>query len=74
MAHGVGAMARPKKGAKRLAADEDRQTIINIKGSPEYANFVDLVNRKTHIPKAAMFRLAFADWCERNGHGTPPDL
>lgn len=68
-------MGRPKKGAKKGAASADeRAAVIHLKGSPAYVEFVDAVNRKTHIPKAAMFRLAFAEWCERNGHGIPPEL
>lgn len=72
---GAETMGRPKKTEKKAAPPTDeRAAIIHLKGSPAYAAFVDAVNRKTHIPKAAMFRLAFADWCERNGHGTPPEL
>lgn len=72
---GAETMGRPKKGAKKAAAPADeRAAIIHLKGSPAYAEFMDALNRKTHIPKAALFRLAMAEWCERNGHGTPPEL
>jgi hypothetical protein len=72
---GTETMGRPKKGAnKDVPPTDERAAIIHLKGSPAYAAFVDAVNRKSHIPKAAMFRLAFADWCQRNGHGTPPEL
>jgi hypothetical protein len=73
---GAETMGRPKKGAKTAEAKSpnDRVAVIHLKGSPEYVAFVDALNRKTHIPKAAIFRLALAEWCERNGHGTPPEL
>lgn len=57
-----------------MSPTDGRAAIIHLKGTPAYAEFMDTLARKTHIPKAAMFRLAFAEWCERNGHGTPPEL
>ena len=56
------------------AMPDGRMAIIHLKGSPAYSEFVEAINRKTHIPKAAMFRLAFAAWCDQNGHGIPPEL
>jgi hypothetical protein len=46
--------------------------IVHLKGSAEYADWLDKLHRKTHIPKASMFRLAMELWAKQNGHGEPP--
>lgn len=75
MVPGVGQMARPKKGAKRSAPPTDgRMAVIHLKGSPEYVAFLEDVHRRSHIAKATLFRVGFAEWCQRNGYGTPPEL
>jgi hypothetical protein len=45
-----------------------------MKGSAEYAAWLDEVHRKTHIPKVQIFRIAVAEWASRNGHGVPPEI
>jgi hypothetical protein len=68
-------MTRPKKGGKKPArSPDDRVAIIHLKGTPAYADWLDAVHRKTHIPKATIFRLAVAEWAERNGHPVPPEF
>lgn len=70
-------MGRPKKGAKPKAEDrspEDRPTVINLKGTNEYIDWIDDLHRRTHIPKATIVRLALAEWAERHGHPAPPEL
>jgi hypothetical protein len=72
-------MGRPKTGSPpRWASLKNREAfreaILYMKGSPEYFDFVNRVCEKTGITKAQMFRVAFAEWCERQGHGTPPEI
>jgi hypothetical protein len=78
MSAGATAVGRPKKGdrAERPPKSdaEERETIIHMKGSREYSDFLDVVHRKSHIPKVQLFRIAYAEWCERNGFGTPPKI
>ena len=75
MEPGVGLMGRPKKGTKRAAPPpDDRMTIVNLKGSSEYSEWLDAVHEKTHIPKAAIFRLAVVEWAKQNGHPAPPEI
>lgn len=76
MRRGADLMGRPKKGVKRTLpqAADDRVAIIHLKGSPLYAEWLDALHRKTHIPKASLFRLALAEWAEKNGHSPPPEL
>jgi hypothetical protein len=74
---GAATMARPKgrptkQPAKPEPAPASRTTIINLKGSQEQAAWLEEVNRKTHIPKAAIVRLALSEWAERHGHPTFP--
>lgn len=71
---GASLMARPKGRPKRrgdlLPSQAARVTVINLKGTQEQADWLEAVNRKTHIPKAAIVRLALELWGEKNGH--PP--
>ncbi len=64
-----------KKGppAKGEPADE-RVVIVHLKGSPAYAEWLDQLNKRTHITKATLFRLAMADWAQKNGHPAPPEM
>lgn len=66
-------VGRPKKG---LPADsqEPRVAIIHLKGSPTYAEWLDEAHKKTHIAKATIFRVAVAEWAERNGLSKPPEI
>lgn len=76
MGAGDKSVGRPKKGQlpKRDSEGTYRETILYLKGSNEYFRFVNGVHDKSQIPKAQMFRLAFAEWCEKHGHGTPPPI
>ena len=78
MAAGVATMGRPKKSEKRppepIAASDERVAIIHLKGTPAYAAWLDEANRKTHIPKAAMFRLGMEMFAKANGLDAPPEM
>jgi hypothetical protein len=77
MAAGAVSMGRPKKGAKKpepVVGPDERVAIIHLKGTPAYAAWLEAVNAKSHIPKAAIIRLAVAEWAARNGHPAPPEM
>ncbi len=69
-------MGRPKKGqrAERRGPSEVRPVIIHLKGTAEYAAWLDELHRKTHIAKATLFRLAMEEWAEKHGHAKPPEM
>lgn len=70
-------MARPKKEAEAKAeatSPDDRVAIIHLKGSRQYAAWLEAAYRKTHIAKASIVRLALAEWAARNGVEPPPEL
>lgn len=74
---GASTLGRPKRTARepvKAPSPDDRPTIINLKGTNEYAEWLEAVYRKTHLPKATIFRVAVAEWAERNGHPKPPEL
>src|SRR4051794_40105731 len=48
-------------------------SIINLKGSPAYREWLSGVSKKTHIPVASIVRLALVDWASKNGHLVPPE-
>jgi hypothetical protein len=70
-------MARPKgrsKSAKSASSQADRITIINLKGTEAQAEWLDTANRKTHIAKSVIVRLALSMWAEKNGLPPFPSL
>ena len=79
MASGIALMARLKRSAKPTdpspsASAEERTTIINLKGSLLYDQWLEDMHQKTHLSKAVIVRLALKHWAESNGHSTPPDI
>lgn len=76
MSVGLETMGRPKvkRSAQSLPEREERETIINMKGSPEYVAWLDAIHRKTHIPKVQIVRLAITLWAKENGHPLPPEI
>jgi hypothetical protein len=75
---GVVKRGRRRKSPKRAPAPSEdrseRETVIHMKGSGDYVAWLDYLHRKTHIPKVQIFRLAIAEWAERNGHSAPPEI
>jgi hypothetical protein len=72
---GVEEMGRPKKGVGRVEKPgDDRVAIIHLKGSQAYSQWLEEIHKKTHLPKATIFRLAVETWAEKNGHGKPPEF
>jgi hypothetical protein len=70
-------MARTKRARPKTpppTEEPERETIVNMKGSPEYSAWLEELHRKTHIPKVQIFRVAIADWAARNGHRPPPEI
>lgn len=77
MGAGAGLMARPKTKKTQApppASELERESVINLKGSPEYSAWLESVHRKTHISKAQIFRLAIAEWALKHGHPAPPEI
>ena len=71
-------MARTKgrtAGKKAAAAPQvpvPRTTIINLKGTPEQAAWLEEMHRETYISKSVIVRLALTLWAERNGRRAFP--
>ena len=69
-------MGRPRKGQKveRSTGDGDRVAIIHLKGSAEYAEWLDAFHLATHIPKSTLFRLGIAEMAKAHKFKAPPEL
>lgn len=74
MEPGAVLMGRRKTGAKKPIPPDDRIAIIHLKGTVEYSAWLDDINKRSHIPKTALFRLAMAEWAQRNGYSPPPEM
>jgi hypothetical protein len=67
-------MARKKEApAPPPKASRGFVSIINLKGSAAYRDWLSGLSKKTHIPAAMIVRLALADWAKQNGHASPPE-
>ena len=74
---GAALMARTKTKkavAPPPASELERESIVNMKGSPDYAAWLEGVHRKTHIPKVQIIRVALSEWPEKHGHALPPEI
>lgn len=78
MATGTLTVGRPKRGEKRpddaQPPQDERVVIIHLKGTHEYAAWLDEANRQTLIPKTTIFRAAVKEWAEKRGLPAPPEL
>lgn len=77
MTTGVLEMAKAKRGAGRPplpAKDAERETIVNMKGSKAYADWLEAVHKKTYISKVQIVRLALMEWAAKYGHDAPPEI
>lgn len=70
----AGAGAARKRGRPPSVGEDVRRTILNLKGTDAYLEWLDALHKKTSIPKTTMFRIALAEWAMRNGHPTPPEI
>jgi hypothetical protein len=48
-------------------------SVINLKGTPALRDWLSTLSRATHIPAAAIVRLALAEWASKHGHASPPE-
>jgi hypothetical protein len=73
-AAGAYLVGRPKRSVPPPEERGDRETIIHLKGSPEYVDWLEAAHKRTHISKAQIVRLALADWATKMGLPTPPEI
>ena len=69
-------MAKKKSASSDTlpAPTPDRVVIIHLKGSSEYAAWLDSLSEETHIAKATLFRVAMAEYAKNHGHDAPPSM
>lgn len=63
-------------GKKKLSGSQPatgQVSIITLKGTAEYRDWLAAESRRTHIPAASIVRLGLALWAEKNGAKTPPE-
>lgn len=67
-------MAKKKSPPAKVAPADDRVVIVHLKGSSAYAEWLENIHKRTHIAKSTLFRLSMAEWAQRNGYSTPPEI
>ena len=72
----AGAVGRPKGGKVHPPPEErnDRETVIHMKGSPAYVDWLDAFHRATHIPKVQIVRLGLIKIAKKMGQPAPPEM
>jgi hypothetical protein len=73
MVVGAKQMAK-KKGRPPAKSDGERETVIHMKGSPQYVAWLDQIHKKSRIPKVQLFRWAMAEWAKAHGYPAPPEI
>jgi hypothetical protein len=66
-------MAKKKPAAKTAVRVTPQASVINLKGTDDYREWLTGVSKKTHIAAAVIVRLALAEWAKKNGHAAPPE-
>jgi hypothetical protein len=61
------ATVKPKPGVERLS-------VLNLKGSPEYREWLSGVSKKSLVPVATIVRDAVSKWAVERGYGPPPEV
>jgi hypothetical protein len=61
--------------ARKVAATKPRTgvSIISLKGSAEYQEWLGRISRKTHIAASVIVRLALREWAIKYKHELPPE-
>jgi hypothetical protein len=49
-----------------------RRTVAVLKGTAEYARWVERLSREARIPTANLLDIALCEWAEQHGHPAPP--
>ena len=61
-------IGRPKSGREKLV------TVLNLKGSSEFHQWLAGFHAQTHIPRATLVRLGLKLLAERQGYSPPPEM
>ncbi len=68
-------MGRPKTGVKKVKRPPDaRVAIIHLKGTAEYADWLEDFYRKTLLPKTTLVREGLKAIAKIHGFKKPPEL
>lgn len=64
--------AAPAKPKYKRSGRVDRQVVIVLKGTNEYATWLTDAARRGRMPAAVVVEVALAEWAARHGIGEPP--
>lgn len=67
-------MAKKKTGPKTSASAADRVTVVNVKGSEAFREWLATASDETLIPASAIVRAGLALWAEKMKRPGPPKL
>jgi hypothetical protein len=67
------AMAK-KKAKPKPKPSLERLSVLNLKGSPEYREWLSEISYESRIAVSVIVRDAVAKWAEERGYSQPPDV
>ncbi len=65
--------AEPPKPDIVVTRPKGQVSVISLKGTDAYREWLAGESRRTHIPAASIVRLGLAVWASQNGGKTPPE-
>jgi hypothetical protein len=69
-------MAKKRTASAMKPAEAENRgqvSIITLKGTDAYRDWLSAESKRTHIPAATIVRLGLAMWAEKNGGKKPPE-
>jgi hypothetical protein len=67
-------MARKSTVKAKPVESAERLSVLNLKGSPEYKNWLALISKQSLIPTTVIVRDALAKWSRDRGYPEPPEV
>jgi hypothetical protein len=63
-----------KRKAKKTEEGVERFSVLNLKGSAEYRDWLGTLSEESLIPIAVIVRDALAKWAKERGYPSPPKV
>ena len=63
-----------KKTVPKPAPSVERLSVLNLKGSPEYRDWLGTISKQSLIPVTTIVRDAVAKWAKERNYPSPPEV
>ena len=63
-----------KKATVKTKPSTTRLSVLNLKGSPDYRDWLNEISDQSLIPVTSIMRNAVAKWAKERGYREPPEV